>query len=101
MVSYLVCSATYLFLLLASLTVWRQRVAGSSLPSVFAAQLAWSVVLAIYAAGVGVPTLAVAAIECLRSFAWALILARWLTACSVAESAHRLLSAIAVVGFVC
>jgi len=101
MVSYLVCSATYLFLLLASLTVWRQRVAGSSLPSVFAAQLAWSVVLAIHAAGVGVPTLAVAAIECLRSFAWAVILARWLTACSVDESGHRLLSAIAVVGFVC
>jgi putative PEP-CTERM system histidine kinase len=101
MFSYLVCAATYCLLLLASLTVWRQRVSGSSLPVVFGAQLAWSVVLAAEGAGAGVPILAVAAIECLRSFAWALILARWLTAYAVAESGQRLLSAIAVVGFVC
>jgi putative PEP-CTERM system histidine kinase len=101
MFSYLVCAATYFFLLVASLTVWRQRVSGSSLPVVFGAQLAWSVVLAADGAGASVPILAVAAIECLRSFAWALILARWLTAYAVAESGQRLLSTIAVVGFGC
>ena len=101
MLSYVVCAATYLFLLVASLTVWRQRLRGSSLAGVFGAQLAWSVVLAVKGAGAGVPLAAVAAIECVRSFAWALILARWLTAGMVTQSGHRLLSAVAVVGFVC
>jgi len=101
MLSYIVCAATYLFLLLASLTVWRQRVSGSSLPAVLGAQLAWSVVLAFEGAGAGVPILAVAAIECLRSFAWAVILARWLTVNAVPESGHQLLSVVALVGLVC
>jgi putative PEP-CTERM system histidine kinase len=101
MLSYIVCAATYLFLLVASLTVWRRRLRGSSLAAVFGAQLVWSVVLAIEGAGVGVPILTVAGLECMRSFAWALILARWLTVSTIAESGHRLLSAVAVVGLMC
>jgi putative PEP-CTERM system histidine kinase len=99
MLGYLVCTATYLFLLLAGLTAWRQRISGSALATVFAAQLTWSLVLAVEGSGAGVPILAVAAIECVRSFAWALILARWLTACEGVESGQRWLSAVAVVGF--
>jgi putative PEP-CTERM system histidine kinase len=101
MLSYVVCAATYLFLLVASLTVWRQRLRGSSLAAAFGAQLAWSVVLAIESGGADIPLAAVAAIECLRSLAWVLILARWLTAGAAAQSIHRLLSAVAVTGWVC
>ena len=101
MLGYVICAATYLALLITTLTVWRQRLRGSSLAAAFGTQFAWSVVMAIEGSGIALPLAALAAMESIRSFAWALILARWVTASAVTQSAPRLLSALAVVGFVC
>ena len=101
MLGYLVCAGTYLFLLLASLTLWRRRVRTSYLPAAFGAQIAWSVILVIEGSGAGVSVAAVAAVECLRSFAWALILTRWLTACAATRLGHWVLGVVAVVGGFC
>ncbi|MGQ0834925.1 MAG: XrtA/PEP-CTERM system histidine kinase PrsK [Gammaproteobacteria bacterium] len=91
MLSYVISAAVFLILLIAGLTVWRRRLAGSSLAPAFGAQLVWSVVLARAAVSATVPLALVVVIEYLRTLAWAMVLARCLAGSSDPRSIRRAL----------
>ena len=75
---YLLSAIAYAALLIACLSAWRRRLTGSGLTTAVAAQLGWSVVLALEPRlGPVSPALVIAA-EYLRDLAWALVLVRCL-----------------------
>jgi putative PEP-CTERM system histidine kinase len=78
-IGYLLSAIAYAALLGACLTVWRRRLSGSGLAVAVAAQLGWSIVLALQSGRPVLNPAVVIAVEYLRDFAWVLVLARWLT----------------------
>ena len=99
MLSYVLCAATFLALLILTFTRWRARCAGSGIAAVFAAQVAWSAFILMGEAGVAVPLGLFLAIEYLRGLAWAYVLAKLLARSAdpaVGRGALRVLAGIAV-----
>ena len=79
MIAYLICAAAYALLLVACLTLWRQRLTGSAITTAVAAEFGWSIVLAGQGHLGGYATVLVIAAEYLRDLAWALVLIRCLS----------------------
>lgn len=104
MLGYLLSAVFYGLLLLACLTLWRRRLTGSGLAVALGVQVGWSAALAAKAAGFSVALELEIALEYLRDFAWALVLARCLRRGAGHRSAGMLqrllvgLSALVVVG---
>ena len=97
MLGYLLSTLVYAALLGAALTLWRRRLTGSGLAAALGAQVGWSVVLAVQAAGVRFPAAFAIAVEYLRDLAWMLVLVRCLgraQASRVAQNAQRVLAAL-------
>ncbi len=78
-IGYLLSSCAYALLLGASLTFWRRRLVGSGVAVVMAAQVGWSIVLAIQGEHGTFPPAVVVAVEYLRDFAWLMVLIHWLS----------------------
>jgi putative PEP-CTERM system histidine kinase len=91
MIGYLICATLFVLLLGLALTVWRERLAGSSLPVAFAAEALWAGTLVGALNGLRIPALAAAGIETLRALAWATVLARCVAGNTRARVAHILL----------
>jgi putative PEP-CTERM system histidine kinase len=97
MFGYVLSAATYGLLLIGCVTLWRRRLSGSALPAAFSAQCGSSVVLAIQAAGGGVPIALLAASQYLHGLAWSTVLARCLEASATGRSERRALRALSAV----
>jgi putative PEP-CTERM system histidine kinase len=93
---YIGCTAVFLLILVPALTVWKGRLAGSSLVAALVVQCLWSIALALSGAGVAVPYTSLVAIDYLRSIAWALVLTRCLSGDSQSSASGRVLQAVAV-----
>ena len=97
MLSYTFSAIAYAALLAACLTLWRRRLTGSGITTAVAAELGWSIVLAVQGqSGFYLRALVIPA-EYLRDFAWALVLLRCLNGTKTSgltRIAQRVLTAL-------
>lgn len=96
MFGYPGCAIAYFVLLAAGLTVWRRRLAGSSLIVAFAAEGVWAAVDGLSARGVTIAPMALLACEYLRPLAWATVLVRCLSERSGSRIARQALRILGV-----